>query len=312
MMLAGENPLESVLDHPWRIGGQTVPWMSSQIAMMLAVGLLLAVGLPLISRRRGLVPRGAYRVVEMLVLLVRNGIANPAMGPAGRGYIPYLATLLVFLLGMNLGGLAPLVEISKALGLRDTPIGGPATASIYVCGGLAGLTLAILTLGGYFKSVRRLWKGPGEAAHEEHKVHPGLNLVLALSEALQGRRWPLPVAAVAAIPVWLNNFVPPVPGIVGLVLWPMLLLVEIVGYVFKTLALCIRLFVNMVSGHLLMGVLLLLVAGGSGWAIGYVSLPTALANVMLLMLDLIVAVIQAYIFTFLTALYIGLAMYPRH
>jgi F-type H+-transporting ATPase subunit a len=309
------SPLEEILDHPWRIGGREIPWMSSQIALMILLAVALAVALPVaVRRRRGMVPRGFALVLEMLVVFVRNLIVAPAIGPAGRAWVPFLTTLLVFVLGCNLLGLVPLLDVSRAVGLKDTPIGGVPTGSVYVCAALAGMTFGMLLVTGYGRSVMALWRGPVPSGQDQKHAPPkaGLNLVLWTCQALQRRRWPLPVAVVAGVPVWLDSLVPRIPGLVGLLLWPVLLVMEVIGHLSRCVALCIRLFANMTNGHLLLAVMVLFAAKGSGWAIAYVSLPSAAAAVAVLLLDTLVAVIQAYIFTFLTALYIGLAAYPRH
>jgi F-type H+-transporting ATPase subunit a len=318
MMLAS-NPLEEVLDQPWRLHGQVVPWLSNQIASIIIVGLLLMIVLPLLTRRhRGLVPHGGYRLVEMFLLFVREQIANKAMGPLARAWTPFLATLLAFLLGLNLFGLIPLKGLTIAAGLRDTPVGGAATGSIYVTGALASLSFLLVMLTSYWQSVNILWKGPAHGhgqekpGHSGHPVRAGANVILAVAQALQRRAWPLPVALLAGVLVWLNRFVPPVSGVIGLVLWPVLLVLEMLGYVTRCFALCIRLFANMISGHILIAVLLLLASQGTGFALLYASLPAGLGVLAILALEVLVALIHAYIFTFLSALFIGLAANPQH
>jgi F-type H+-transporting ATPase subunit a len=306
-----DNLMEHVLDHPWRLGGRAVPWMSSQITVMLLVGVGLAVVLPLLAGRRGGGRRGAaYQMVEMFVSFVRHRVAAPAMGRHGDPYVPYLATLLVFLLGCNLAGLVPLMELSSLLGLRDTPVGGTATGSIYVCAALAGTTFFMVTVGSYWQAVRRLWRGPGQDAAPRERA--GLNLILAASNALQARRRSLPVAVAGGVVVWLNGLAPAVPGLAGLLLWPVLLGLEIIGYAAKCFALCIRLFANMAAGHLVLAVLLLMAAAGRGWALAYASLPSAVGVLAMMVLELLVAAIQAYIFTLLSAVFIALATNPPH
>jgi F0F1-type ATP synthase membrane subunit a len=300
--------------------------------MMILAGLLLAVALPLLThvhihKKRG----GVASITEVLYLFVQDHLAKPALGAAARPFVPFLATLLCFLLAMNLLGLLPLIPLGEALAhyvpalhwLHDMPIGGSATGSIFVTGVFAAMTFAMVILLGYFKQVRTLWKGPipvaehmpesGEHPHEHHRPPPaGANLFLGLARWLKSRRWPLPVAVVAGVYVWLNSFVPSVPGIVGLVLWPMLLVLEVAGTVTRCFALCIRLFANMTSGHLLIAVLVMFAAMGSGWSLTYISLPSVLGSLFILTMEILVAVIQAYIFVILTAVYIGLAISDGH
>ena len=86
---------------------------------------------------------------------------------------------------------------------------------------------------------------------------------------------------------------------------PFTLLLEIVGIFSKTLALIMRLFANMIGGHVAMLVILLMVLKFQSLAIGPVAV---LVDLAISALELFVAVLQAYIFSFLSALFIGLAM----
>jgi F-type H+-transporting ATPase subunit a len=97
-------------------------------------------------------------------------------------------------------------------------------------------------------------------------------------------------------------------------LWlaPILVPVELLGLLAKTFALAVRLFANMVAGHTLLAVLLgfILSAGvGAGAAVGFaVAVPVVLGSVAITMLEIFVAFLQAFIFTFLTTLFIGMSI----
>ncbi len=311
MTLATGNPVEHILDRPWVVGGKPLPWMSSHIAAMILVGLLLAVLVPLaVSRRRGMVPRGVYALVEAFVVFVRTRIAGPAIGADGDAYVPFLATLLAFLLGCNLLGLVPLLPVCQLVGLTRTPIGGVATGSLYVCGALAAVTLAMVLLSGYWRGVRLLWRGAGHAPPASHR--PGGNLIMAAGNALQRRRWPLPVALAGGVVVWLNGLVPPVPGVIGMVFWPLMLVMECVGFTARCFALALRLFINMTVGHILLAVAVGFASAARGWEMVYVSLPSAAGALALTLMECLVAVIQAFVFTLLSAVFIGLATGAHH
>ncbi len=86
---------------------------------------------------------------------------------------------------------------------------------------------------------------------------------------------------------------------------PLTLLLEVVGIFSKTLALIMRLFANMIGGHVAILVILLLVVKFQSFAVGPVAVIVDLA---ISALELFVAVLQAYIFSFLSALFIGMAM----
>jgi F-type H+-transporting ATPase subunit a len=86
-------------------------------------------------------------------------------------------------------------------------------------------------------------------------------------------------------------------------LWPIMIPVEILGLFTKPFALTVRLFANMVAGHFVILALLGLIFAISVWVFP-VSVALALA---IFLLELFVAFVQAYIFTMLSALFIGAA-----
>lgn len=324
-ILAAISPLEHLVDRPWRINGCDVPWLSSQIAVMILAALLLAAWMPFLARRRA--PGAARRsmgFIELLVLFVRGQIARPVMGPIADRAVPFLATLFMFVLMCNLLGLVPLAEFFSILGLDgwggqvdgrhrfSTPIGGTPTSMPWVGGALAALTYLVLMLSGYVKQVYRLWKGQPHAGGHGSAGWAGGNIWLASSRYVQSRTWPLPVAAVLGVWTWLNGFVPAVPGVVGLFMWPLLLVIEFVGYLAKCFALCVRLVANETGGHILLSVLLVFAQSSRGWHVLAVGLPAGVGVVLMTVMELLVAVLQAYIFTFLSALFIGLAVSGEH
>ena len=101
-------------------------------------------------------------------------------------------------------------------------------------------------------------------------------------------------------------------------LWlaPILVPVELMGMLAKTFALAVRLFANMVAGHTLLAVLLgfILSAGSTGGAgLGLaVAVPVVLGSVGISLLEIFVAFLQAFIFTFLTTLFIGMSVSFHH
>jgi F-type H+-transporting ATPase subunit a len=86
---------------------------------------------------------------------------------------------------------------------------------------------------------------------------------------------------------------------------PVTLLLEIVGIISKTIALIMRLFANMIGGHVALLLILLLILKFQSLVIGPVAV---LVDLAISALELFVAVLQAYIFSFLSALFIGLAL----
>jgi F-type H+-transporting ATPase subunit a len=96
---------------------------------------------------------------------------------------------------------------------------------------------------------------------------------------------------------------------------PLLIPLEIVGLFARIFALTVRLFANMVAGHVLLAVLVSFIfsALAKGIATGLgVAVPVVLGAVAINLLEIFVAFLQAYIFAFLTTLFIGQAIVFHH
>lgn len=100
-----------------------------------------------------------------------------------------------------------------------------------------------------------------------------------------------------------------VPG--GIPAWvlPILVPIEIVSAFIKPFALCIRLFANMVAGHVVILVFLGLVVILQHEAVAVLAVPFAAA---VYLLEIFIAFVQAFIFTLLSAIFIGMAAHPDH
>jgi F-type H+-transporting ATPase subunit a len=104
---------------------------------------------------------------------------------------------------------------------------------------------------------------------------------------------------------YFTALVPPVPWW----LWPLMLVVELIGLVAKPFALAVRLWANMNAGHIVLLVILGLIFVFKNWAVVGISV---VGSVAISMLELFVALVQAYVFTFLTAVFMGIALHPEH
>jgi F-type H+-transporting ATPase subunit a len=100
-----------------------------------------------------------------------------------------------------------------------------------------------------------------------------------------------------------------VPGGMPIFIIPIMALIEIIGLFTKPFALCVRLFANMIAGHIIIFSLIGLIFILHTIYLAPVSVGFAL---FIEMLELLVAVIQAYVFTMLTALFIGMAKHSEH
>jgi len=110
---------------------------------------------------------------------------------------------------------------------------------------------------------------------------------------------------------WMHIFWPPVPGFVKPIMTP----VEILGIFTKPFALIIRLFANMLSGHIIIlsFICLIFIFGAMNTALGWGTSPLfVLLAVFIYLIEVMVAFIQAFIFANLTAVFIGQAFEGEH
>ncbi|HEY0840200.1 MAG TPA: F0F1 ATP synthase subunit A [Vulgatibacter sp.] len=218
------------------------------VFLWLAMVLVIAV-VSLAARKRSIVPRGFYSVIEVFVKFVREELAEKNIGKAHADrYVPFLTSLFFVILTANLIGLIPFAAT--------------ATANINVTVALALLTFVVTLYAGM--------REQGVAGFWLHIVPQG-------------------------VPLWL---------------YPIMVPVEILSMLTKPFALTIRLFANMVAGHIvlffLLGLIFLL--QGVGAFIAPVSVAFATG---VYFLELFVALLQAYIFVMLSALFIGMASHPH-
>jgi F-type H+-transporting ATPase subunit a len=103
-----------------------------------------------------------------------------------------------------------------------------------------------------------------------------------------------------------------VPKLMKPPMWLLMFFIEVAGLFIRHIVLCVRLFANMLAGHIVLAVILgfIIAVSGSAW---YVVAPASVAGVIALsLLELLVAFLQAYIFVFLSSLFIGSAAHPHH
>jgi F-type H+-transporting ATPase subunit a len=246
-----------------------VTLFSDHIAMILLAGLLLAIVLPVVVRRRRggdeigrLVPSGSANLVESICEYLRKEVAEPSLGPHTDRFIKFIWTVFFFVMAMNVLGMVPLGAVTPLFGAH---IGGTATANIWTTGALALSSLGMWLINGVRLGGRAFF------AH----LNPG--------------------------PWWLA---------------PLMVPLEIFGFFAKTFALAVRLFANMMAGHTVLAVLLSFILGlgsavGAAAGLG-VAVPVVAFSVALSLLELFVAVLQAFIFTFLTSLFLGMFTVFHH
>jgi F-type H+-transporting ATPase subunit a len=279
--LAAGSPIEHVLPHELFSVGPCV--FTNDMLMQLVVALVMLVTFILVSRNYPLIPRGIRLFFETGMQVIREGIARPALKEHTDRYIPFVWTLFFFILVNNLIGLVPLNQIFGLTADRWY-LFGSATSNLSVTAGLAALVFVVTHVSGMVEEVRR-------------QIHHG-----------RGR----PGAVVVGVVLYWRHLVPHVPGILGVVMFPALLFLELLGSLIKPFALAMRLFANIMAGHILLASLVMLAPAIHGVLTSGLTVTVIVGCTAVSCLELFVAFLQAYIFAFLSCLYIGMAVHPEH
>ncbi len=106
-----------------------------------------------------------------------------------------------------------------------------------------------------------------------------------------------------------------VPFGMGYVIVPMIAIIEFIGNFIKAFVLAVRLFANMFAGHVVLAFLLFFIVevkNSSALLFLGVTASSVLGVTLLSLLELFVAFLQAYVFAFLTALFLGATLHPQH
>jgi F-type H+-transporting ATPase subunit a len=228
-----------------------------------------------------LIPSGFMNALEAVVVFVRDDIVQPNVGKKWvRTWAPLILTFFFFILTANAIGLIPIFD---ALGLLDHYVLHTGEHSI----------------------IKKLLHG-GTTATANFNVTAALATITFAAIIVAG------VKAHGFVKHWMN-LVPP-----GLA-WPIYILlipIEIMGMFVRPFALTMRLAANMTGGHIAILAILSFVflftemAGGAvGAGVGVLSLPL---SVGISGLEIIVVLVQAYVFTLLTAVFIGMAIHVHH
>lgn len=103
------------------------------------------------------------------------------------------------------------------------------------------------------------------------------------------------------------------PKPIAVVVIPLIFAIEVIGLLIRHFVLAVRLLANMFAGHLVLAVIMsFIVATASFPVLWWGVMPASIVGAVALnLLELMVAFIQAYIFTFLSALFIGMAVHPH-
>ena len=232
--------------------------ITNSVASMIA-GAILIVAFFALTARREIVPNRAQAVAEALYNIVDRVLVGPILGHAGRPYVPYLFTLFMVILTLNL--MSVVLAIGNIGGLNFT---FAVTSQLAVTATLAVLTFFSVFILGFIKHG----------------------------------------------PKFLGLFFPSGMGVIGAILMAP---IEMLSYFVRPVTLAMRLFGNMLGGHVVMSlfgsfVVALGLLGLSGGIATLALVPSALSFTMIVALtglELVVAILQAFVFAALATVYLN-------
>ena len=261
--------------------------ISKHVFMLLLVATTLFFLITLAVRRYlrqdQMIPSGFMNGLEFIVEFVRDSIVLPNVGPKWvKTFAPLGLTFFFFILGANVIGLIPIFEV---LGLVDHTILHTGENSM----------------------VKHLIHG-GTTATANFNVTAALATITFVSIIIAG------TMAHGFVRHWVNL----VPHGLAWPLYILLIPIEVMGMFVKPFALTMRLAANMAGGHIAILAILSFVfiftelfgTAFAGLGVGLaVSVPLAVG---INALEIIVVLVQAYVFTLLSSVFIGMAINVHH
>jgi len=234
-------------------------------------------------KQERLIPTGFMTGLEAVVEFIRDAIVQPNVGRKWvNTWTPLILTLFVFILCANAIGLVPIFEV---LGLLDHWVLHTAEDSF----------------------IKQILHG-GTTATANFNVTAALATVTFCAIILAGSK------AHGFIKHWMNL----VPHGLAWPIYILLIPIEVMGLFVRPFALTMRLAANMTGGHIAILAILSFVFlfaemfGNALAGIGVglaVSVPLAVG---ISALEIIVVLVQAYVFTLLSAVFIGMAIHGHH
>ena len=233
-------------------------------------------------RQDRLVPSGFMNALESVVEFIRDTVARPSVGDKWtKTWTPLLLTLFVFILSANAIGMIPVFEVLGLLNHWVLHASEESFLGLVLHGGSTATSnfnvTAALAVISFFAIIVAGSRAHGPVQHWKNLVPHGVS----------------PALAVALIPI------------------------EILGMLVRPFALTMRLAANMTGGHIAILAILSFVfiltemagqAVGMGIGVAF-SVPLAVG---ISALEIIIILVQAYVFTLLTAVFIGMAIHAHH
>jgi len=253
------------------------------VALLVGIAVIIPVRKFLSSKKTA--PSGWMNGIEAIVQFIRDSIVKPNVGPKWvMTWTPFVLTLFFFILFANGIGMVPIFDVLGAFNRFVLDV--PASDSNNM--------------------INNLLHG-GVTATGNFNVTSGLATITFFSIMVAG------TMAHGFINHW-KNLAPH-----GLA-WPIYIIlipIELMGLFVKPFALTMRLAANMTGGHIaLLALLSLMAIFGemfhstiAGVGVAFVSIPISVA---ISALEIIVVLVQAYVFTLLTSVFVGMAINVHH
>lgn len=224
-------------------GFDFLSFTNASLFMLIAVGLVTAFFV-FAMRAESLIPTRLQSAAELSYEFIAKMVRDNT-GQEGMRYFPFVFTLFIFILALNMLGMVPYFFT--------------VTSHIIVTFALALMVFTLVTIVGFIKN------GPG----------------------------------------FLKLFV---PSGAPVVLLPLLIVIETISYLIRPISLSVRLFANMMAGHVMLKVFAGFVVGLgllAGWA-------PLFFMVALTGLEILIAFLQAFVFAVLTCIYLNDALHMHH
>jgi F-type H+-transporting ATPase subunit a len=259
------DPTTEFEQHEWipiHLGPLNMSITKAVVYLMLGTALTVLLGVYLMRTRRGVQPGIRETIGEQIYDIAQTQIAEQGLPSKAIGrWFPYVASLFLFILVVNLVGFIPL------------PLTGETWHGIPVWGIYAATSSLSVTL--------------------------ALALMTFVFTHIEGVRWNGPVR-------YFKSWIPEAPKALLALIVPL----EVLGQFMRLISLSVRLFANMLAGHILILTFIGLMFILETWVLAIVVIPVATA--FYLFEVVIVVGIQAFIFAALSAIYIGSAIEPEH
>lgn len=341
VVLAAEDPLHHNYDYPiLTIDGHII--LTNHIVIMVLVAAFMvwvfskgakAIATGNTGTSHDYVAKGTWaRVFEIICIFLWDDVCEPMLGSNTKKFLPFVWTIFFFILLNNIFGLIPVFDVTSMVfgpilnGSQTTEqveaAHAPAAHEEAADASSSSASSGVV----WFQDLNE----PGVHSHfDGFGGTPTGNIAVTFALAL--------IAAIVIIgsgvqSLGLRGFLQHLTMDAPIAIAPLIFVLEVVGLIVKPFALMVRLFANMTAGHALLAVLLgfcsmawnglaiVQIPGTEQWGHSaggmfgalIICAASIIASFGITMLEVLVAFIQAFIFTFLTVVFISLYQHEDH